>query len=287
MSVQGSGGAREWATRAVSWPPARNNLKRVVHLYAGARGRRLKAAGQVPAVANIYACSSPKAGSQWLKALFSHPIVAEQTGLFTLPQLDFQKRLDRPFPPGTFVPGCYFSYDEYARLPKPYPHRAVYLFRDPRELIVSGYFSTVETHPRQAVYEDFRDVMRSLPIDVGLLTLIYAAKDRLLEVESWVDVQDETVATFRLEDIAVDPRGVVGGMLTHCGVHLSEDAFEQVLRETSRESLQAKDLAQREPGSESHYRVDRKTHRDLFKPEHYAAMEDVVPGLVKRLGYEE
>jgi hypothetical protein len=58
-----------------------------------------------------------------------------------------------------------------------------------------------------------------------------------------------------------------------------------VLGETSREALQRKDLQFRRPGTESHYRVKRQTFRELFGPEHYAAVEQVVPGLVDKLGY--
>ena len=33
--------------------------------------------------------------------------------------------------------------------------------------------------------------------------------------------------------------------------------------------------------------MDRKTFRDVFQPEHYAALEELVPGLVARLGYPD
>jgi hypothetical protein len=68
---------------------------------------------------------------------------------------------------------------------------------------------------------------------------------------------------------------------------LSDPELTQVLAETSREALQRKDLATRKPGSESHYRVRRQGFRELFGPEHYAAVEDVVPGLVTQLGYPD
>ena len=66
---------------------------------------------------------------------------------------------------------------------------------------------------------------------------------------------------------------------------LSDGELEQVLRDTSREALQRQDLARRAPGADSHYRVQRQSFRELFRPEHYEALEEVVPGLVERLGY--
>ncbi|WP_169799240.1 sulfotransferase domain-containing protein [Nocardioides jensenii] len=278
--------AREWSTRAVQWDPARNNIKRAVHLAARARGARLERTGQVPAIANIYAAGSPKAGSQWMKALFDHPVVRRHTGLFTLPQLDYQLKPSKPFPAGTFVPGLYFSHDEYLAMTHRHPYRLIYMFRDPRDLFVSGYFSAIGTHRPVAGYEGWREELRSKPVGEGLLELIHLGGSRLQEMATWAGVDDPHVATFKLEEINADPRGNVTGILEHCEIDLSPDEFETVLHDVSREALQVKDLAQRSEGSESHYRVDRKTYRELFTDEHYAAVDALSPGLAVRLGYD-
>ena len=283
------GGPREWATRVVQWNPARTAVKRGVHGYAAARGLGLRATGRVPEVGNIFAASSPKAGSQWMKALFDHPVVRSHTGLFTLPQLDYQQTPHKRFPAGTFVPGIYAGYDEFRELPRTRPRRVIYMFRDPRDLVVSGYYSAVKTHrtTHMAEVERVRDEIRALPFDEGLLLLIRDAAPRLREIATWVDVDDPEVASFRLEDVNADPRQWVVAILKHGGVTLSPDELETVLGDVSRDALQARDLAQREAGAESHYRVDRKTFRDVFQPEHYAALEELVPGLVARLGYPD
>src|SRR5215210_6052580 len=131
MSTEAATGAREWAARFVQWDPARNSLKLAVHTYARARGRSLETTRRVPTIGNIYAASSQKAGSQWMKALFDHPIVRGHSGLFTLPQQDYKLQRRTRFPAGTFVPGLYLSYPEYQRIQHRHPHRVVYMFRDP------------------------------------------------------------------------------------------------------------------------------------------------------------
>lgn len=284
-----SAGPREWATRAVQWNPARVAVKRGVHAFAAARGRSLQLTGRAPQIANIFAASSPKAGSQWMKALFDHPVVRAHTGLFTLPQLDYQQTPGKPFPVGTFVPGIYAAYPEFARTPRRGERRVIYMFRDPRDLVVSGYYSAVKTHRKTHLreVEEVRDTIRALPFDEGLLYLIKDGAPRLREIETWVDVEDPDLAKFRLEDVSADPVTGVSQILTHCGVTLSDQELDTVLNDVSREALQARDLAQRESGAESHYRVDRKTFRDVFKPEHYEALEQIVPGLAARLGYPD
>jgi hypothetical protein len=276
---------RERLTAAVQWDPARIALKYGAHGAAHARGQALRAAGRLPEVANVYAASCPKSGSQWIKALLHHPIVRRHTGLFTLPQLDYQRRRPRPFPPGTFVPGLYVSYDEYRRLPKPASHRLVYIFRDPRDIVVSGYFSGLETHREMQGLEQRRERMRRMPVAEGLLFALEYGRGHLQDMASWVEVRDEHVRTWRLEDIGADPASRVPEILAHCGVRLDADELATVLAETSRAALQRKDLGSRRPGAESHYRVRRQTFRELFGPEHYAAVEEVVPGLVEKLGY--
>lgn len=263
-------------------------LKYGAHAYARVRGQFLARTHNLPPVATVYAASSPKAGSQWVKALFDHPVVRTHSRLFTLPQLDFQSHPERGFPLASFVPGLYLSYPEYLRIPQPAEHRVIYVFRDPRDVVVSGYFSAVGTHRRMvaAGIEESRARLRQLPLDEGLLYAVSLAADRLREMASWVDVENPDVRKFRLEDIGNEPEVRVPEILEHVGIRLAPAELETVLDDVSRERLQARDLAQRSAGSESHYRVSRQGHRDLFSQDHYRAVERVVPGLAAQLGYD-
>ena len=280
-------GPREWVTCVVQWNKARNTLKYGAHAYAGARGQWLRARGATPQIGNIFTASSPKAGSQWMKALFNHPVVRRHTGLFTLPQLDYQTTPDRVFPAGTFVPGIYCSYEEYLRMPRTRERRVVYMLRDPRDVIVSGYHSTVKTHRKldDRELEAYRDKLRAMPFDDALSDLIRVAAPRLHEAASWADADDPDVALFRLEEVSTDPRPHVDAMLRHCGVDLSADELEIVLNDVSRDALQARDLALRGGGSDSHYRTERTTYLDVFKPQHYEAMDRYAPGVAELMGY--
>jgi Sulfotransferase domain len=291
--VGASRGLRQWAANTLQWDPARNTAKRGVYLIARARGGWLRRSGKLPAVANIFTAMSPKAGSQWPKALFGHQLVRARTGLLTLPQLEFEFGSETSsFPAGTVVPGIYASYPDYRAIPKPHPYRTVYIFRDPRDIVVSGYFSAIGTH-RKMNYrkaddlEGMRAAMRSMSRDLALRYAVETLAERLREMATWVGVDDENVALFRLEDIENNPSDEVGRMLRHCGVHLGDDELAQVVADTSRAALQRRDLAGRPPGSDSHYRVNRQAHDEVLKAEHLRAIEEVVPGLIERLGYPD
>jgi len=269
----------------VTWAPGRNVVKAAVRAGVQIRGKALEVTGRVPEVATIFLASSPKAGSQWAKALFDHPIVKSHTGLVTLPQLDYQVLKPARFAAGTLVPGLYVGYDHYLRIPKPLPYRTIYVFRDPRELALSAYYSALKTHVLMGGLAEIRQKLQEMPFDEGLLWYTRMLDFRYKEMATWAGVEDPMVLMCKLEDIGSDPRTHVAAMLAHCKVDLSESEFEQVLADVDRETLQKKDLAARSDPSESHYRVKRETFRDVFKPEHYALIEEMAPGLVEKFGY--
>ncbi|BBH17132.1 hypothetical protein Back2_14190 [Nocardioides baekrokdamisoli] len=280
-------GLRSLASSTVQWQPARNAIKVGVRGYAHALGTVRTVTGTLPAVVNLYTASSPKGGSQFMKELFSHPIVEAHTSLFTLPQRLYQEHLDRPVPAGTYVPGVHMSWDEFLTWPKRGTWRVIYMHRDPRELFVSGYFSAVGVHRPMPHVEEFRAHLRTLPQAEGLLESIRFGAHRVAEMGTWVDVQHPDVLQVRLEDVEADPETWLPKMLEHAGVSLSSQEMAAVMADVSRESMQARDLALRPAGSESHYRVNRLSYRDLFGPEHFAACEAASSGLAQRLGYPD
>jgi hypothetical protein len=285
--VDESADVRTRLTKIVQWQPARDAIKYAAHAAARGRAQVLERSGKMPPIANVFAGSCPKSGSQWIKALLHHPVVRKHTGLFTLPQLGYYKRSFRGFPGGTFVPGLYISYQDYTRYHQPLPHRMVYVFRDPRDIVVSAYFSAF-THREILDLKESRTLLESMPIDEALTWVIHNGEDHLRDMATWVGVanRDETVRTWRLEDIGADYAAAVPDILAFCGVTLADDEMATVIAETSREALQQQDLSERKVGSESHYRIERKGYRELFKPEHYAEVERIVPGFIEQLGYE-
>lgn len=277
---------RSIASNAVQWQSARNAIKVGVRGYASVRGVAKTASRSLPPVVNLYTASSPKGGSQFMKELFGHPIIEARTGLFTMPQRLYQEHLDHAVPAATYIPGVHMTWEEFQSWPKRDSWRAIYMFRDPRELFVSGYFSAIGIHRAMPGVEEFRAHLRTLPAAEGLLESIKFGSHRVTEMGTWVGVEHPDVLQLRLEDIEADPETWVPKMLEHVGVSLAPRDMARMMLDVSRESMQARDLALRPNGSESHYRLDRLSFRDLFGPEHFAACEAACPGLTARLGYE-
>lgn len=279
---------RAWLTRHAQAEAVRGRLKQGALLYADLRGAALAAGiGSPRPVRNIYAASPPKAGSQWMKALLDHPIVRQHSGLFTLPQTAYVRQRRRGFPAGTFVPGVYLGYDQFSEIPQHGDYRVIYMFRDPLDLVVSGYFSATRTHRPMKGWEQVKEEMVRMPREEGVTYFIEQFEPRLREMASWVDLADDAVRTFRLEDVSAQPADSIRTILDHCAISLSDAELNSVVQDVSRGSLQQADLSHRKEGSESHYRVDRQTWSDVLTPDQVSAVEAIVPGLRKRLGYPD
>jgi hypothetical protein len=192
--------------------------------------------------------------------------------------------LRKRFPAHCYVPGLYFPYPEYAEIHKRQPYRTFYIARDPRDVVVSWYFSVRDTHREGGPIAELRERLVSLPIHEGLLLSMEWLEPQLNGMRTWVDVAEPEVAFFRLEDIRDDPETEVRRLLTHCKVELDDADYERVLRDTSRDSLRRRDL-ERRGGEASHYRQAPSRHTEYFGNAHHDAFREQTGDLLERLGY--
>lgn len=273
------------AQQCLQAEPLRKHARSGGALLLSARGSLIERISQPGVLRNIYATTIQKAGSQWSKALFDHDLVRAATGMATFPQFRYdQDQFRSRFPAACFVPGLYLSYQAYLAIEKPPPYRTFYIARDPRDIVVSWYFSVRDTHRLTGDISTLRQRLQSLSFHDGLLFSIERLTQPILGMGTWLQVEEPEVAFFRLEEFSSRPEVEVRRLLEHCRVKLSDTDFEQVLRQTSRQSLQKRDLEQRK-GTDSHYRVRQSGHREHFAPAHYAAFRAATGDLVERLGY--
>src|SRR5947209_3617806 len=107
---------------------------------------------------NIYHCTVQKSASQWLRALLADPRTFPYCGMRPLhPEHRFPnghdprplkaRHFDAAFPIGAIVTPFYVSHAAFAALPRPEPYRALFVMRDPRDVVTSWYFSIKFSHP--------------------------------------------------------------------------------------------------------------------------------------------
>ena len=261
---------------------------------------RLRHVAHRSEVRNIYHCCVHKTGSQWIRKVFADPTIYRVTGLRTYaygPRLDAGDKsrpyrdisFDRPFPVRRIVSPLYIPYEGFAALPKADPWRAFFVLRDPRDIVVSWYFSSVSAHPTNSSrgMQRTREHLASLNKEQGLIDSIQrlGAYGLFGALRSWSGVDEPNVILVRYEDlIGADAERSWERLLEHCGVPLSETERGDLL---ARYSFRA--LSGRKPGQEDTSSKLRKgvagDWRNHFTPAVQAAFDEETSDLVARLAY--
>lgn len=238
----------------------------------------------------LYYCCVQKSGSQWLKAVFQDPAFYAATGLAVRPFVQLghrQARLPRERPPGgTLLAHLYIDRASYEALPKPARHAAFFVQRDPRDALVSWYYSARDSHVGVEPIPALRAELRDCSYLEGLLLMIERldAWGYFETLESWLAVPEQQ-GRFRYEDLAEDEAAFLTVLFDYLGVPMAAEEVTSLARRHAFERYSGG----REKGEENrsaHYRqgLAGRWRHDLPQ----AAVERlrlVTGDLVERLGY--
>lgn len=236
---------------------------------------------------NIYHCTVRKAASQWIKALFSDPIIYRYSGLLPFERRLYRRRFPHGIPEGRAVLSLFMSYKRFDKLPKPERYRAFFVFRDPRDIVVSDYYSLKTTHAPMGSIPRIRKVLQERPMKDGLLYVIQHLSDEGLfnSLRSWaVAPKSETLRLFHYEDLTGErQREEVDQMLRHCGIVLPPAELTTLLSRYSFSRMRKDPTGTPEM---SHYRKGTPGDwRNHFDDDIYEAFEAATGNLVELLGY--
>ncbi len=161
---------------------------------------------------NIFHINNVKAGSQWIKQILGDKIVFPYTGLLSFTYQNYlkgrydprklnQRYFDRPFPKKTIVTPLYLSYQCYQSIPKPPKYKAIYIYRDPRDLLISYYFSIKYSHELTGNIK--REALNGLNLENGILKSIELMEDFGFwdSSRSWCKINDPMVLQIRYENL--------------------------------------------------------------------------------------
>jgi len=249
---------------------------------------------------HIFHCTIQKAGSQWIKQIFSDARTFEYSGLAPFsyykhiggddPRKLTERTIEMQFPRYTIVTPLYLDFTSFQTIPKSENYKAFFIMRDPRDLVVSWYFSTKYSHRLNHTIARHRAELNRLSEIKGL---IYAI-DYLEEVgifptlRSWVPAPqtDPNVLLVRFEDlIAPDNFKIYQQLFSHCDIRLPENLLVQILNDYSFKKLKSRESQQKE-SEKRHYRKgkagDWKNYFDEPVLKHFEA---TTGDLVQYLGY--
>jgi hypothetical protein len=253
---------------------------------------------------NVYHCCVHKTGSQWIRKILADPEVYRVTGLRPFayaPRLPSdgknrgydQLRFESAFPRGTIVSPLYIDHPGFAAIPKPEPWRAFFIARDPRDVVVSWYFSTTHSHPTASNQSLQRTRVRltGMSEEEGLVFTISSLRDYGLfdALEGWVRAAaaSDEVLLVRYEDLIGETADEQWRrLLDHCDVHLGDAERRALLDRYSFERLSGRRPGEEDPGSKLRKGVagDWRNH---FTPGVVEAFGEATGDLVRRIGYPD
>lgn len=252
----------------------------------------------------IYHCCVHKTGSQWIKSLLTDLDTFRFCGLAhyhyrtragrRIGRLRVTERIiDHPIPSGNIVSPLYISYQIYRGIPQDGPHRVFFVMRDPRDLVISWYFSAKRNHvlARDAVHPLYgaREALSRLSERDGLLYAIdyLEERGRFAALASWAEggPGDPNVMLIRYEDLVSEEHfSTFRRLFDFLDIRFPDEVLRDLLAAYSFERLSG-----RKPGSEnvrSHLRSGTGGDwRKYFDGPVESRFHDVARDLVEKLGY--
>jgi hypothetical protein len=269
---------------------------------------RIGRALQVPAFVshrseftNVYHCCVYRTGSQWLRGLLSDRRVYRGCGLRTLTyQERLRGRIDprpltertfaRPFPEQRIVTPLYQSFENFRSMPKPPAYRGFFVYRNPRDVLISTYFLRRNTDTLGNDPED-RAYLQAVAMDDGLVSVIdRAERTRVFDAyRSWhaAEDQDPNVRLVRYEDLTGDD-GVreMEKLFAFCDIEMTPAETSDLMAKFSFARLSG-GRGRGESNASSHYRSGVTGEgRKYFTPRVEERFRQAAGDLLTLFGYE-
>jgi hypothetical protein len=249
---------------------------------------------------NLYHCCVHKTGSQWIRNILSDPIAYKYSGL---KGYHYQSSLaggndsrnishrtfTEPFPRGTIVTPLYIVFDNFKTLPKPEDYKAFFVIRDPRDILISWYFSIRHSHTILGNVSTLRATLDRMSFHDGILF----AMDHLNRsghfglLASWINAPrtDPNVLLVRFEElIGAASEEIFEKLFKHCDIHMPRKQLYVLL-----EKYSFKALSGRRPGQEDvnhHYRKGISGDwRNHLNDSLATRFNELAGNLLSRLGY--
>lgn len=246
---------------------------------------------------NIYHCCVQRTASQWMKKILSDTRIYQYSGLKPydvgltgVDMRNYEHRVfQRAFPRRTIVPALYIGFHNFSRMPKPGHYKAFFVMRDPRDIVISSYFSSKVSHVPMGNILQRRKVLNSLSQEEGIMYMInYHQEFGLFDaLRSWSEVPKNhpDVLKVRYEDlIGSHQYQMFQEIFKHCDIRIPDHVLKGLLQDYSFKRLSGRKTG--EEDKKSHYRKGRPGDwQNYFSNRIYSIFKDVTGDLTERLGY--
>lgn len=248
---------------------------------------------------NVFHCCVHKTGSQWIKSLLSDMTTTRYSGLSHYhyqsrmlngfdPRKITERSFNQPFPENTIVSPLYIDFENYLRVPGKAPRKAFFVMRDPRDIVVSAYFSARYSHMPSGDIPRLRCELKSLSMDEGMVHIMKYLHDIGVfpALRSWAfaDKKDPGVLLVRYEDLRCSEFETIRTIFGHLDIAVPDSELRELIG-----SYSFKRVSGRDKGVENQRSHIRKGSsgdwRGYFDSSIMKTFEALTGDLVKQLGY--
>ena len=245
-----------------------------------------------------YHCCIQKTASQWFAAVFEDETFQRSSGITEVhrPKINFLRKDDETrakfatMPTGKLVTPLYIDYPDFLQQVAKGPWMASVVIRDPRDIIISGYFSVAKSHALHN--EDMarrRKQYTELGQEKGIMQQINDGVPYYEALRSWIPaLRENKVSVFRYEDVfGANHQEVFQDYLRSIGIFLKSDDLTKLCDKHSFE----RKSGGRKPGEEDQDKHLRKgiagDWQNYLNEEHLAKMESLCGDVIDAFGYRE
>jgi lipopolysaccharide transport system ATP-binding protein len=233
------------------------------------------------AVPTLFHVTHPKAGSQWIHAILRQ--CAEKR--LVQPAVNSSHFFKEPIQPGRIYPTVYTDRQQFDLIAKPDPWRCCVVVRDPRDALISGYFSLKVSHLEMAGVTQARGILQQVDREDGLLLMLDDWLPAITNIQlSWLESGERLI---RYEDLLVlDLEILIPLLLDEWELDVSRERAREVILANRFEAV----TGRRPRGNESITAHERKGQpgdwRNYFTPRVTRAFKRRFGGLLVALEYE-
>lgn len=177
-------------------------------------------------------CGTWKTASQWARNIFSDPRVYRASGLKPYYYGERSEILSGKTAPETgILTPAYLSFDEAAGLFQRDTDRFVFVARDPRDLVVSHYYSLLSSHPERPSVSRWRKELAQLDKKEGIKRIIDEFDTFASILRSWSDKGGNyRVLITRYEDLTgTDTLAAWRRVFHHGDIALPDQTIQRLL----------------------------------------------------------
>lgn len=232
-----------------------------------------------------------KTASQWVRVVLSDPRIYRYSGLSVVLSDEYLKPdpTQSLFPDRSIAAAMMRSYDFFSKINKPNNHFAFFVKRDPRDLVVSFYFSNRYSHRPNEKLDKERQVMADMSEKEGLMYTVGQFNKFVSILTSWEEAAkaDNRIRIVRYEDLTGGNHiDVWHQLLNAADIRIPRDALADILETYSFDKI----TGGREKGVEVKTEKYRKGIAgdwvNYFDDELMTAFRNRYGNLPEKLGYE-